>query len=306
MKRAIITGATGAIGTALMKELIANNVEILVLCRKDSARNNRIPQSPLVTKCYCDLDGLANLQNETGKTYDVFYHFAWQGTIGGGRNDMYLQNANVKYSLDAVEVAKRFGCHTFVGAGSQAEYGRVEGLLTADTPVKPENGYGIAKLCSGQMTREHAHQLGMKHIWVRILSVYGPNDGEKTMIMSVLKSINNADVPKCTKGEQKWDYLFNEDAARAFYLVGDAGIDGKTYVLGSGNVRPLAEYIEIMCKLVSDNIMADLGAVPYSPKQVMYLGADITELTNDTGFVPQYSFEEGMKKTVEWYRENFK
>ena len=80
---------------------------------------------------------------------------------------MHLQNKNVEYALDAVEAAKRFGCHTFIGAGSQAEYGRVEGLLKPDTPTFPEMGYGIAKLCAGHMTRKHAYQLGMNHIWVR-------------------------------------------------------------------------------------------------------------------------------------------
>ena len=126
MKRAVVTGATGAIGTALIKELIKNNIEVLVFCREGSARNSQIPEAPLVTKKYCDLTELKNTQNDTGKEYDVFYHFAWAGTTGAARNDMHLQNKNVEYALDAVDTAKRFGCKTFIGAGSQAEYGRVE------------------------------------------------------------------------------------------------------------------------------------------------------------------------------------
>ena len=303
MKSAIITGATGAIGTALLQELISQNVEVLVLCRKNSDRNSRIPEHPLIKKCFCDLDGLEKLENTSGHSYDVFYHFAWSGTIGEARNDMYLQTRNVKHAIDAVEVAKRFGCHTFVGAGSQAEYGRVEGMLRPDTPTFPEMGYGIAKLCGGLMTREHAHELGLKHIWVRILSVYGPNDGAKTMIMTVLNDIQHRQVPKCTKGEQKWDYLYSKDAARAFYLLGDKGKDGKTYVLGSGNVNPLSDYINIVCELASEDIKANLGAIPYSPKQVMYLGADISELQKDTGFSPRYTFEEGMRETIHWFEE---
>ena len=125
MKRAIITGATGSVGTALIKELVSNDVEVLVLCREGSKRNDNILKHPLVEKIYCSLDELEHLENDTGKVYDVFYHFAWQGTTGASRNDMYLQNKNVKYTLDAVGAAHRFGCHTFIGAGSQAEYGRV-------------------------------------------------------------------------------------------------------------------------------------------------------------------------------------
>ena len=173
MKRAIITGATGAVGTALVKELVANHVEVLVFCREGSKRNQNILKHPLVNLKYYSLDQLFTVVNDTEKIYDVFFHFAWEGTTGAARDDMYLQNRNVQYALDAVEVAKRFGCRKFIGAGSQAEYGRVEGILKPNTPAFPETGYGIAKLCAGQMTREYAHQLGLEHNWVRILSIYG-------------------------------------------------------------------------------------------------------------------------------------
>lgn len=303
MKRAIITGATGTIGTALIKELIRSNVEVLVFCREGSERNMRIPDHPLVSKLYCSLEQLAGVENNTGKNYDVFYHFAWNGTTGAARNDMYLQNQNVKYALDAVEAAKRFGCHTFVGAGSQAEYGRVEGVLTATTPTFPEMGYGYSKLCAGLMTREHAHQLGLKHVWVRILSVYGPNDGLQSLVMSVIFALCAGEVPKCTKGEQQWDYLYSADAANAFCLIGEKGVDGKTYVLGGGTVQPLSRYIEEICEAIGPGKKADLGAIPYNPKQVMFLCADIQELQEDTGFRPSHTFTEGIRETIEWYKE---
>ena len=298
MKRAIVTGATGAIGTALIKDLISNHIEVLVLCRKDSARNKNVPIDPLVKTVYCDLTELSEIKNLTDKSYDVFYHFAWMGTTGTARNDMYLQNQNVRYALDAVGAAKRFGCTTFVGAGSQAEYGRVEGTLKPDTPTFPEMGYGIAKLCAGQMTRAYAHQLGMRHIWTRILSVYGPSDGEQSMVMTTIKKLQTGEVPQFTKGEQIWDYLFSKDAGRAFRLIGEKGKDGKTYVLGSGQARPLAEYIKIIRDVVRPNSRLELGAIPYTPKQVMFLQADITELNKDTGFVPEVDFVSGIKDII--------
>ena len=146
MKRAIITGATGAIGTALVSELISQNVEVLILYRKGSKRLDNIPKSSKVTLRECALEELEYIKNDTGKEYDVFYHFAWEGTVGDARNDMYLQNQNVKYALDAVGAAKRFGCKMFIGAGSQAEYGQTKGIITEDTVCKPVNNYGIKKL----------------------------------------------------------------------------------------------------------------------------------------------------------------
>lgn len=298
MKRVIITGATGAIGMALIQQMIESNVEVLVFAREDSKRTRQIPNHSLVTIKPCSLAQLANVENDTGKDYDVFYHLAWEGTIGPSRDDLYLQNQNIKYTLDAVKVAQRFGCHSFIGAGSQAEYGRFEGMLTPAIPVFPETGYGIAKLCAGQMSREYAHQLGLKHIWVRILSVYGPYDGEKTMVMSTIKNLQEGVVPKFTKGEQLWDYLYSGDAAKALYLLGEKGINGKTYVLGSGKGRPLSEYIHDIREVVNPTADIELGAIPYGEKQVMHLVADISELINDISFEPSVSFKEGIKKII--------
>lgn len=299
MKRAVVIGATGAIGTALVKKLIQENIETLVITRIESKRNDNIPSDPLIIKKYCSLENLSKLQNDTGKFFDVFYNLAWMGASGDGRNDMYLQNANVKYALDAVEIAKRFGCKKYIGAGSQAEYGRYEGKLKPETSTFPEIGYGYAKLCAGQMTREYAHQQGIQHIWVRILSVYGPNDGDQSMIMSAISKFKAGEVPEFTKGEQMWDYLYSGDAAKAFYLLGDLGIDGKIYVLGSGKARPLAEYIKEIRDVISPQSKLELGAIPYSDKQVMYLCADISEIEKDTGWKAETDFTDGIRSISE-------
>lgn len=298
MKRAVVTGATGAVGSALLRALTGRGVECLVLLRPNSARAGNLPQSPLISVLPCALEEFSLLENRTGREYDVFYHLAWKGTTGADRQDLPLQLENVSHALDAVELAKRFGCHTFIGAGSQAEYGRVEGALKADTPAFPENGYGIAKLCAGQMCRERAKQLGMRFIWTRILSVYGPNDGAQSMISSAISKLLRGERMKFTKGEQMWDYLYSEDAAEAFYALGEGGKDGKTYVLGSGTARPLAEYIRILARACNAEEKVDLGALPYAERQVMYLKADISELTADTGWRPETSFEEGIEKII--------
>ncbi|MBQ5988034.1 MAG: NAD-dependent epimerase/dehydratase family protein [Oscillospiraceae bacterium] len=298
MKRAIITGATGAIGTALIEELLSNDIEVLVITRKSSKRNSVIPVDPRIMIKYADLSELNSLENDTGSQFDVFYHFAWAGASGAGRNDMYLQNDNVRYSLDAVKMAKRFGCHTFIGAGSQAEYGRTNAKLTPETPTFPEMGYGYAKLCAGMMTRELAEQEGVKHVWVRVLSVYGPHDGENSLISMIIRTLKKGESPKLTAGTQLWDYLYSRDAARAFVLLGDKGRDGKVYVLGSGEARPLKEYSEIIRKEIAPEISINYGAVPFSGKQIMYLCSDITEINDDVGWMPQYDFKTGIKEIL--------
>lgn len=296
MKRAIVSGATGAVGMALIKKLIQENIEVLVLvfASQDAKRVSMIPSHPLVTVVDCSLEEFKSKLNDSGKKYDVFYHLAWDGTTGQARNDMFLQNQNVKYTLDAVELAYRYGCHTFIGAGSQAEYGRVEGKLRPDTPVFPENGYGIAKLCAGLMSRILAHQLGMKHIWTRILSVYGPYDGENSLVMYTINKLLAGEVPEFTRGEQMWDYLYSGDAAEIFYRLAANGIDGKVYVLGTGQARPLADYIRKIRDVVKPGDDLGFGVKPYPDKQVMYLCADISELQKDIEWNAETQFEDGI------------
>lgn len=302
MKKIVMTGPTGAIGVALIEQCINENIEVYALCRKDSRRISNIPQSPLVHIIFCDLQEMSEFNDDQIKGADVFYHFGWVATIGAGRNDMPLQIQNIQYTIDAVHLAKRLGCSVFVGAGSQAEYGRVEGKLNAEVPTFPENGYGMAKLCAGQMSRVECEKLGLKHIWTRILSIYGPYDGDATMITSTIKKLLNGQIPELTKGEQMWDYMYSKDVAKAFVALGDRGVHGKIYCLGSGQVRPLKEYIEILRDKIDVRAKLGFGEIPYAPKQVMYLCADISDLQNDTGFTPQISFEKGIQETIDWIK----
>lgn len=304
MNRVMITGPTGSIGIALINNLIERGIETVAVVRPDSARKTRIPSNPLVTVVECGLANLSEVRNLVEGTFDVFYHFGWDGTFGNSRNNMYGQNLNVKYTLDAVELAAQLRCRTFIGAGSQAEYGRFEGDLNADIPTRPENGYGIAKLCAGQMSRIACEQKEIAHIWTRILSIYGPYDGDKTMVMSTIGKILNNEKPALTKGEQQWDYLYSMDAGYAMYLLGEKGISGKTYCLGSGQAQPLLNYIKVIRDTINPSVELGIGEIPYGEKQVMYLCADISELREDVGFEPQYTFEDGIRKTIEWYKEN--
>lgn len=302
MKRAIVTGATGVVGMALVNKLIRENVEVLVFCNRNSIRMDAIPESRLVRIRQVDLNDYSSVQNGSKEKYDVFYHLAWAGTTGKYRSNLQMQTDNIRYAVDAVDMAARFGCNMFVGAGSQAEYGRQFEKLTPRTAVNPENGYGIAKLSAGLMTRQEAFIKNMKHVWVRILSVYGPFDGMESLINYAISELLQGKRPEFTKGEQIWDYLYSEDAAEALYRIGETGKTGHTYVLGSGEERRLADYLLELRNVVNPRVELCFGKRPYAEKQVMYLSADISDLQRDTGFVPGISFHEGIKRTMEWVK----
>jgi len=294
MNKIVITGATGMIGSAIARRALEQNMDILCIIRKDTSRLDNLPKSEQLKIVYSDISEYAQL--DIHDKYDIFYHLAWEKTSGASRDDVDTQVENIKYTLDAVHLAKRLGCKKFIGAGSQAEYGIVTEPLKSDTPTNPQSGYGIAKYAAGKLSQLLCAQLGIQFNWVRILSVYGPHDGANTLIMYTINELQVGRSPELTKCEQIWDYLYCDDAARAFLVIGEKGVDGKTYPLGSGNNKKLSEYIEIIRDIITPNITLQFGKKNYYSHQPMYLCADITELTNDTGWKPEISFEEGVRK----------
>lgn len=303
MEKVIVTGATGMIGISLIKYLLDKDVQVTAIIRPNSKRKDVLPKNKNLKIIECDLSDIQNAEIEKDN-YDVLYHLAWTGTTGEKRNDVESQMKNVEYTINTVKLAKRVGCKRIVGAGSQAEYGRVEGKLDSNTKTNPETAYGVAKLCAGNIGRILAEQFNIEFIWTRILSIYGEYDNEGTMVMTSIKEMLKGYSPKYTKAEQIWDYLYVEDVSKAMYLIGEKGKNKEIYCIGSGTVKPLYEYINIIKKEINPKLNIKFGEIEYSKNQVMHLCADIAKLEKDTGFKPEIEFESGIKRTIKWYKEN--
>ena len=296
MLKALVTGATGVIGAALVRRLLIAGVEVFAVSRPKSKHLKNLPQNELLHVVECDLRELSSLSKLINQKCEMFFHLGWLGTDNRtNRFDMYLQNENVRCALDAVEVAKALGAEVFVGAGSQAEYGRVaDGILRPDTESNPVSGYGMAKLCAGQMTRSLCQQAGIRHVWPRILSIYGLNENRDSLIVAAIQTLLAGKEFSMTAGDQDWDYLYADDAADAFYQMALRGKDGAIYPLGSGRTHKLREYVECIRDAVNPRLKLGFGDIPYLPDQVMHMKADISMLTADTGWQPQTKFAEGV------------
>lgn len=293
MKNIIVTGATGCVGSAVVRRALAKDMIVTCIVHKGSKRLSNLPEDDRVKIVECNLSDYTNLDLED--KYDTFIHLSWEKTFGASRDDAEVQTRNIQYTLDAVHLAHRCGCKVFVGAGSQAEYGVQTVDLTPNLPVKPESGYGIAKYAAGTLSAMLCKSLGLRQNWVRILSVYGPNDGDNTLISYVIRELKAGRSPELTKCEQIWDYLYADDAGDAILSIVEKGIDGKAYPLGSGKGRLMSEYIEDIRHVINSNVEVKYGAREYYPHQPMHLVADLRELKKDTGWEPVYLFLDGLK-----------
>lgn len=304
MYKALMTGATGPVGIALARLLVAEGGSVCALVRRESRRLATLKGLVGVQVVECGLDGLAGLSSTMVGGYEVFFHLGWAGTDSREtRNDASQQARNIAYTLDAVRLAQKAGCRAFVGAGSHAECGPSQEKISGSTPIRPFESYGVAKFAAGQLSRHLCEELNMRHCWTRILSVFGPFDRETTLIMYCIRSLLEGGTPILTKGEQVWDYIYSLDCARALYSIGERGKHGAVYPLGSGETRTLAEYVGCLRDCINPAMALGFGKREYPPGQLMHLSADVSEVRMDTGFTPEWSFERGIEATVKWARE---
>lgn len=300
MKRVVVTGATSMIGVALIEECVKNNIEVLAIVRGQSTRMSRLPKSALITVMECPLDKLCLMEAEN-KKYDVFYHFAWDYTAKENRDNPVLQEKNIKYTLDAAELARRLGCKKFIGAGSQAEYGKVDGVIDKNTPLFPTMAYGIAKCAAGRLSKNLCEKYNMIHVWGRIFSVYGKYDNEGTMLNYAIDKFLNNEVAMFSAGTQKWDYLHETDAGKIFYYLGKEICESDTYVVASGKSKPLRCYIEE----IRSAFNGETKCVYAKENGLNAISLEV--ITKDTemaiGYTPQISFSDGIEQMIEYRRK---
>ena len=296
MKKIVVTGATSMLGVATIEECLKNDIEVVAIVHRNSKNFYRLPKSAKLQVIEANLDELAALTPNFNDA-DTFYHFAWAATTHQGRDNVDAQEINIRHTLDAVRLAQKCGCTKFIFAGSQAEYGLSNTPLNRDTPIKPCTAYGVTKFAAGKLAEMLCKNLGITFVWCRIVSTYGINDGANTLISYVINCYKNNVQPVLTGGEQIWDYLYADDAAYAFRLLGQSSTGG-VYVIGSGQGRPLKNYIEIIYRLMKPSVPLVFGGKPYAENQIMFLQADISDLRRDTNFEPRTSFDDGIFKML--------
>lgn len=303
MKKVIVTGATGFIGSYVVKELVAHGIEVIAVIRKQAADVKQL-NNKMVTVVRCDMNEYEYLPKLIQQeSIDILYHFSWQGVYGDDLRNEQIQLENVQATLKLIDVCAKMNIPRFIGAGSIHE---IEGLLECYSNNWTDNlnlMYKTAKLTAHNMARAKAGKLGIEFIWPIITNTYGVGEKSSRLIVSVIRQLVNNQIPKLTKAEQLYDFIYITDLANAFYQLGDKGINQENYIIGSGNPKPLKEYL-IQCR---DIVNKDRelgfglhdGTSIYVPEQYF----DITTLKRDIDFNLRVPFDLGIRKTLEYIKQ---
>lgn len=302
MKAAIVTGANGFVGSALLHELTSRGVRVCAVIKDANENIDAIADLPGVEIVYCEMDDLPHLPEKTDVKADVFYHLAWAGSTGTARADYALQLINARWTLDAVNTAHMMGCRRFVGAGTLAEYD-----VNAYSPLDGSmpnavSCYGVAKIAAHLMSKAECNKFGVDHLWAYLSNTYGIGNYTSNFVNFAVKTMLTGQPANFTAGEQPYDFVYVSDIAQGLYCVGESGKKNYAYYIGSTKPQKLRSFIHRIRDEIDPDIELHLGAIPFNGTPQPASTFDCTKLVEDTGYAPRVPFEEGIRKTVSWLR----
>ena len=301
MKKAMVVGGAGFVGSAVVKELLSRGFAVTVVERSgfDLVSNTRLKGLDIQI-IECDIAEIAKLPSLlSNHGYQLWYQFAWEGLFNEPLLDYATQISNINYVCDAIVVAKKLGCEKFIGAGSISQYElrTIEGQTNAHDKHRV---YKTAKLACEYMGRSVASCEGIQFYWPIITNIFGEGEVSPRLINTMIRNLLAGKRQSLSSGNQIYDFIHVSDAARAFAGIGERGRENRTYIIGSGKARPLKDFLTELRDIVSPDTTLGFGEMPFNGIYLPVEDYDITPLYEDTGFIPQVDFKQGIKQTRDW------
>lgn len=297
MKTILVTGATSFIGTNLIKELL-KDYKVIAVVRPNSKKISMLPSSGNLSILELELKEYYKLAYLIQEPIFAFIHLSWGGTRGDGRNNIELQEQNFKFSVDALRSAVKLNAKIFMSAGSQAEYGLQNEIISENTVPKPVTAYGKSKLKFYEYGIEFCKNNNIKFLEPRFFSLYGAGDYEGTIIMNMLdKMLKNepCDLTDCT---QKWNFLNIKDAVAGMKILLECEqVNAGAYNFASKDTRELKSFLLEMQDITNSKSKLNFGAISHNDSGKYGINPDITKLLN-TGWQPKVSFEDGIMEII--------
>jgi nucleoside-diphosphate-sugar epimerase len=289
--KALLTGASGFIGSALARRLIDIGVNVV-----GTARNKRESLAEEVSWYFGDLANAAFVQQVfAAERPDVVFHLASFASSNRSR-DVVLEafHSNLASTVNLLVAADAMGCQRVILTGSFEE--PEPGNLSA--PVSP---YAAAK-CAAASYAQMFHALyHTPVVTARLFMVYGPGRQDMgKLIPYVIRSFHMKCPPELSSGVRQVDWIFVDDVVSAFlHLATAKSVEGRTFDVGSGRLVTIRDVVEEIQSLMKPVVVPRWGALPDRPlERVRVANIGLTE--RHTGWHPKSSLREGLQKTIDW------
>jgi UDP-glucose 4-epimerase len=302
-----ITGASGFVGSYLLQRLLERKKDKVAILLRNPGASWRLDSIPNFSNVHIIKGSLSEVNSYKDKLKyfapDIIVNLAWNGVKGVDRNSN-LQWENVVNLLELIKIGHECGVVKFIGFGSQGEYGNLNKKISEIDCEKPTTSYGISKLSACRLGAIVANQLDIQFVWVRLFDPYGPKDDPTWFLPYIIKELLKGRSPKITKAEQLWDYIYIDDVIDAIVKIIDKDNISGIFNLGSGQSIELRQIINKVKNLINPNLDIQFGIVSYREDQIMHLESDIDKISKEIKWTPSIKIDEGLKKTVDWFKLN--
>ncbi|MEM9044529.1 MAG: dTDP-glucose 4,6-dehydratase [Pseudomonadota bacterium] len=324
----LITGGCGFIGSAVVRQAIADGHSVINLDKMTYAANAENVAAVAKSKKYafvqaCVTDAAALRETFVTHRPDAVMHLAAESHVDrsiDGPGDFMATNVMGTFQL--LEAARgywgklgkaRKARFRFHHISTDEVYGTLgaDGLFTEDTPYAPTSPYSASKASSDHLVRAWGETYGMPVVVTNCSNNYGPyHFPEKLIPVVILKALAGEPIPVYGKGENVRDWLYVEDHATALLKVLTEGHLGETYNIGGNNEAQNIEIVRMICRVLDERRPAGaphedlISFVTDRPGHDFRYAIDASKISEDLGWTPSVTLEEGLIKTVDWFLSN--
>lgn len=305
MKKVIVTGAGGFIGSALTKKLLNDNISVIgidVSCEALSQFSNYDNFKPVIAD-FSKYDQLHEMIKEAD--IDVFYHFAWQGVFGNAFKDYRMQLDNAKYACDAFVEAVKLHVKKFVFAGTMNEYEMDTYISKDEFAPRFTYIYSAVKQVSEAICKTLSHNSQTQFCAGRIAMAYGENNKSRMLPNVVIQNLLEGLPSKLIEGNNLYDMVYIDDIVEAFVAIGESGKSMRSYYIGHRKIKTFKEIVTEIAKIINPGGVLLFGEYPDEESGINYDCINRDALYNDTGFECKADFKESILRTAEWIKKTY-
>ncbi len=309
MKRALVTGGAGFIGSHLVEGLLAQGYQVRVLDNFATGRRENLAH--IVTEIELlegDVCNLTTVRNAVRQVDVVFHEAALPSVERSVKNPLESNEVNIAGTLNVLVAARDAGVRRVVYAASSSAYGDTPTLPKIETMVpEPLSPYAVSKLAGEQYMKVFAQLYGLSTISLRYFNIFGPRQDPTTQYAGVIAkfitcALEGKPYPVYGDGEQSRDFTYVENAVQANLLAAESSFEGSPLLnIACGSRTTLNEIIAVVNDLTKLKLAAQYG--PPRSGDVRHSQADIARAKQILGYHPGVDTREGLRRTLEWYRD---
>ncbi len=304
MKTVLVTGATGFVGSCLVRRLVALGHDVHILRRgtSDPWRIRDLRDS--LTEHQSDLRDPSSVENTVSEiSPDVVCHLATYGGFSVQQDRSETLAVNFLGTVNLVRACERTETRLFINTGSSSEYGIKDGPMKETDLLEPLGEYGVAKAASTLYCRSAAQERGLPIVTLRLFSPYGPWDAPSRFVPSVITNLLRRRAPKLSMRQSVRDYVFIDDVVDCYVgLIEHPTGVGEIFNIGSGKQYTIGEVAAVLGRLIAPDIAPVWGGVDRQRPEPACWVADRTKAEKNLRWSPRVPIEKGLAKTVEWFK----